>query len=61
MNTNVHKTALLGDLIAAVFDEAACYSTDPNQVSRLATQAVLHILQLVPMTRDLKVSADITH
>jgi hypothetical protein len=45
MRTQVHKTAQLGELVAAVFDRAARYSTDPREVSRLATQAVAHILR----------------
>ena len=39
------KTARFGDLVAAVFDEAALYSTDPLEVSRLAVRAVEQILQ----------------
>lgn len=33
-------TARLGDLIAAVFDEAGRYSKDPIRISRLATDAI---------------------
>jgi hypothetical protein len=40
-----HGTAQLGDLIAAAFDEAARYSADPREVSRLATQAVRHLMR----------------
>jgi hypothetical protein len=40
---NIHKTAQLGDLIVAAFEEAAHYSTDPKEVSRLATMAVMHM------------------
>ena len=43
MRTHVHKTARLGELVAAVFDEASRYSTDPREVSRLATMAVMHM------------------
>jgi hypothetical protein len=39
------KTARLGDVIAAVFDEAARYSRDPREVSRLATRAVRHLMR----------------
>jgi hypothetical protein len=42
--SNVHKTALLGELIAAAFDGAARYTTDPQQVSRIAASAVMHLL-----------------
>ena len=45
MRTNVHKTALLGELVVIAFDKAAHYSTDPREVSRLATQAVMHMLR----------------
>lgn len=45
MRTSRHGTVQVGQLIAAVFDEAAEYSTDPREVSRLATQAVIHMLQ----------------
>lgn len=45
MTTSACGTAQLGDLIAAVFDEAARYSTDPKQVARLATRAVQHLLR----------------
>jgi len=44
MATNVHKTALLGELVAAAFDGAARYSTHPDEVSRLAAAAVMHVL-----------------
>lgn len=40
MKSNIHKTISLGDMIAAAFDEAARQSTDPKEVSRLATQAI---------------------
>ncbi|WP_437622985.1 hypothetical protein [Sorangium sp. So ce1151] len=45
MTTNTHTTAQLGDLVAAAFDQAAHYSTDPSEVSRLATQAVMHVVR----------------
>lgn len=45
MRTHVHKTAQLGELVVAAFDQAARYSTDPREVSRLATQAVAHMLR----------------
>jgi hypothetical protein len=45
MKTNVQKTAQLGELVAAAFDNAAHYSTDPREVSRLATQAVMNMLR----------------
>ena len=45
MMTNVLRTVELGDLVVAVFDEAAHYSTDPREVSRLATRAVMHVLR----------------
>ena len=45
MRTHVHKTAQLGELVAAVFDQAARYSADQREVSRLATLAVAHLLR----------------
>jgi hypothetical protein len=44
MKTHV-KTALLGDLVVAAFDEAARHSTDPREVSRQATRAVARLLR----------------
>ena len=41
MKMKTDKTAQLGDLIADAFDEAARHSTDPREVSRLATEAVM--------------------
>jgi hypothetical protein len=45
MRTQVHKTTQLGELIVAVFDEAAYYSADPREVSRLATRAVTQMVR----------------
>ncbi len=42
---SVRKTAQLGEVVAAAFDRAALYSTDPREVSRLATQAIAHMLR----------------
>jgi len=53
MKTKIRKTAPLGELILAVFDKAAQYSTNPREISRLATQAVSHLLWHAP---GLKVS-----
>ncbi|AUX40534.1 uncharacterized protein SOCE26_019350 [Sorangium cellulosum] len=50
MTTNIHKTAQLGDLVAAAFDQAAHYSTDPSEVSRLATQAVMQVVRRMRRT-----------
>jgi hypothetical protein len=47
MHTNAHETAQLGELVVAAFDEAAQYSSDPREVSRLATRAVMHLLRHV--------------
>lgn len=66
MRTTVDKTAQLGELVVAAFDKAAQYSTDPREVSRLATRAVMHMLwrareepsiSLSPPTTCTKVSA----
>lgn len=45
MVMNLHETAPLGELVAAVFDEAALYTSDPAEVSRLATRAVMNLLR----------------
>jgi hypothetical protein len=37
-------TVQLGDLVVAAFDEAAQHSSDPREVSQLATRAVKHVL-----------------
>jgi hypothetical protein len=44
MKRTTRRTAQLGELIAAVFDEAARYSANPREVSRLATHAVSHLM-----------------
>ena len=45
MHTRVYKTIELGELVAAIFDEAARYSTNPLEVSLLATNAVMDLLE----------------
>jgi len=45
VRTHAHTSTPLGQLIAAVFDEAALYSDNPREVSRLATKAVVHLLE----------------
>jgi hypothetical protein len=45
MKTQANRTAQFGELVVAAFDGAADYSTDPLEVSRLATEAVAHILR----------------
>jgi hypothetical protein len=45
MRANVCKTVKLGELVVAAFDMAGQYSTDPQEVSRLATRAVMQLLQ----------------
>jgi len=45
MKTHARRTAPLGELVVAAFDWAARYSSDPREVSRLATGAVTRILQ----------------
>jgi hypothetical protein len=52
MRTQVHKTVQFGELVVAVFDEAAQYSTDPEEVSRLATTAVKDMLERARSFRD---------
>jgi hypothetical protein len=41
---SLRKSAQLGELVVAVFDIAGTYSTDPREVSRLATFVVRHLL-----------------
>ncbi len=50
MRTNTLKTAQIGELVAAAFDLAAGYTTDSNEVSRLATSAVNRMLRRAPTT-----------
>jgi hypothetical protein len=45
MRSHPCRTAKLGDLIVAAFDEAAFYSADPGEVSLLATQAIARLLR----------------
>jgi len=52
MRTNARRTAQLGDVVAAAFDEAARYSADPQEVLRLATQALVHLLRRSTVPND---------
>ena len=45
MTNQARQTTTLGDLVAAAFDEAERWSTDPREVSLLATQAVANLLR----------------
>ena len=45
MTNRIYKTARIGDLISAAFDVAGRHSIDPLEVSRLATQVVVHMLR----------------
>ena len=45
MSTNDHRTAQLGDLVVAAFDDAACFSSDPAEVSRIATRRVIDLVR----------------
>lgn len=45
MRTDKHNTVVFGELVVAVFDSAAHYSADPREVSRLATEVVVHMLR----------------
>ena len=40
MSADLRKTAELGEVVAAAFDKAADYSTNPRKVSQLVTRAV---------------------
>ncbi len=54
MQSHTQKTAPFGEVVMAVFDEAAHYSTDPKVVARLATTAVVRILQRAWRTEDVR-------
>jgi hypothetical protein len=56
--TSVQKTAKLGELVAAAFDRAAQYSSDPREVSHLATEAVLHMLRRARKTTTVKLDGE---
>jgi hypothetical protein len=43
MRARNQQTASLGQLVAAAFDEASRYSTDPDEVARLATEVVAQL------------------
>jgi hypothetical protein len=45
MRTDMVKTVKVGELVVAAFDEASHWSSDPTEVSRLATRVVTHILR----------------
>jgi hypothetical protein len=45
------RTLQIGDVVAAAFDHAERWSTDPAQVSRLATAIVKRILGRAPRAR----------
>lgn len=45
MSTTNLMTTQLGDLVAAVIDEAEQYSKDPREVSRLAAKVVTRIVR----------------
>lgn len=44
MATLDRTNTLLGDVVAAAFDEASLLSTDPHEISRLAAQTVTRVL-----------------
>jgi len=46
MSAQLLRPGNLGEMICAEFDKAARFSADPREVSRLATQAVSHLLLL---------------
>jgi hypothetical protein len=56
MRTQIPKTVPLGELILTVFDKAAQYSADPREISRLATQAISHMLWHAPRFKNLRLS-----
>ena len=42
--TTGQMTVQLGDLVVAIYDEAAAYSAEPRVVARLATRAIKHLI-----------------
>ena len=44
MSTPLQKTALFGELVEAAFEQAEQFSSDPDEVSRLASKAVMRLL-----------------
>lgn len=44
-------TAAFGDLLVAVYDEAANYSNDPAEVSRMAKEVLARILRRSVVSR----------
>lgn len=49
MMTHAPLTSPLGDVVAAMFDEAERYTTDAHEVRELATEALAHMLrQAIP-------------
>jgi hypothetical protein len=45
MRTNIQKTVSLGDVIVAAYDQAALFSDDPLEISRLAARVIQIMLQ----------------
>ena len=45
MRKTARRTAQLGELVVAAFDGAARLSSDPREVSRMATLVVRHMLR----------------
>jgi len=52
LRTDTHDRVQLGELIAAAFDDAAQLSKDQREVSRLATELVIHMLRPAGETSD---------
>ena len=48
MSTEAPRTAQLGDIIVATFDEAARYGKSPKEVALLATRAIQDLLLRAP-------------
>ena len=44
----MQKTVEFGELIEAVFDEAAQFSVDPREVACLATQTIVELVWRAP-------------
>ena len=57
LGTPARRFVQLGELVAAVFDEANLYSSDPRKVSLFAAQALMGILRRARKTSFLRASS----
>ena len=50
MDQETRQTAEMGDIVVAVYDEAAHFGTTPREVSLLATEVVRHLMRHMQKT-----------